>query len=388
MVEEYKVSIGTKLLYSLGTCGMFVFFLWLSTVATTKGIIPSIIFAASFFCLSILVLISIFRRKVVVSENDIKCVFIFSKRKMEFADIKGARVESKAIIIESLQEGIKPMVITNYVDLKNCDELRGWVQNNFKDLNTIDLENEHQQLLNNTRLGTTEDERLEKLKRAKTIAIVYNIGATVLGFAMIFFNSILSLYILLSLPLIGICIFYFSYGLTKFLSNLQRSIYRQIFFGISLSSFNLFLSGISFTLFELHHFWLPFLVTTFIFFLLLYTKGINLSIGVLKLQVLTMLIVSAVYGLGTVRSVNCAFDDSSEKIFDAVILEHRVSRGKSTSYFLTLSKWGPQSTVSDFEVGKKLYYNLSVGDTVAIKLRAGLLHIRWLRVTKRVISNQ
>lgn len=387
MTEEYKVSAGLKLFYGLCSWGMFVFSLWLLPGADPKGVIPLIIITVVFFCVSVLVTINIFRRKVVVSKTDMVCVFLFSTRKIEIADIKGARIERSVVIIESLKEGIKPIVISNYDDLKNSDKLRAWVQNNFKDLNDIDLQNEHQQLLNDSKLGNTEDERLKKLTRAKTIATAYNIGATVLGFAMIFFNSTFGLYVLLGLPLIVICIFHFSGGLIKFLSNSQRSIYRQIVFGISLSCFYLFLhSFLSYSLFELKNIWLPALLTMGIFFLLLYSKGINHSIGVIKQQVIAMFVVSALYGFSSVRSVNCAFDNSNKKIFEATILKHRVSKGRSTSYFLTLSAWGPQANVEEVEIGRKLYYDVSVGDTVEIQLKEGLLHIPWFKVKKRILS--
>lgn len=90
-----------------------------------------------------------------------------------------------------------------------------------------------------------------------------------------------------------------------------------------------------------------------------------------------MIIISAIYGFGSVMSVNCTFDKSAPAIYKAEVLNHRIESGKHTSYLLTLTEWGPMHEQKEEDVGRYLYNKVSIGDTVKIYFRPGLLKAPW-----------
>ncbi len=258
-----------------------------------------------------------------------------------------------------------------------------WVKNKFKDLNQIDLKNELDKALENTAFGVSENERKTTLKRAKTTASVYNIAGVVLAFSLMLFNNNFSVVLLLSYPLIGILIITTSKGLIKFLTNIKRSVYNQVIVGMSLPSFTLLVRSFKdYSLNSLHNLWAPALTAGALVFTLLYVTGINKSVGSIKFQITAMLIVALLYGFGSIRQINCAFDNSELKIYTAIILNQRRTYGRSTTFYLKLSSWGPRYEEKEVEVHRRLYENTSIGDAVKVNFKKGLLNIPWFIVTK------
>ena len=167
------------------------------------------------------------------------------------------------------------------------------------------------------------------------------------------------------------------------MSNSKRSVYGFTMLGILIPGFVLMIKSLfEFDLFRTDHLWLPFLLITVVFIVLLYTIGINKSVESVKGQTVVMLIAALIYGFGSIRQINCVFDNSYPQIYKAVILDHRVSHGKSNSYFLTLSPWGPSIDAKEVEIDGSLFRSTSIGDTVKVNFKQGLLHIPWYVVRK------
>jgi hypothetical protein len=70
-------------------------------------------------------------------------------------------------------------------------------------------------------------------------------------------------------------------------------------------------------------------------------------------------------------------------VYPAAVTGQRVSHGRSTSYYLTLSPWGPMTGAFETSVGRRLYNAVNLGDTVEVSLHSGWLHIPWYQVTPR-----
>jgi len=383
MEQEYTISTGMKIFYSLVAMAMFVFSVYLINIYN-----PSVSYAVLLLPLflaagAVLIIVNLVKRKVIIDAHSVLCISLFSRKELGFTLIKGCRIGQKIIHIEPFSTKDPTIIIRNYIDFKKSDELAGWIKNNFKDLDSIDLKEEQQKLLQNTGLGLTEAERQETLKKAKNIAIIFNIIGLVSGFVMIFFNNKLSSIILLSFPLIGDVIMIFSKGVIKFLSNYKRSVYPSVMLGMVLPSFMLLIKSLGeYTIFKSNNLWLPALIISGIMFALFYFQGINKSIGFIKGQVVCMFILSLLYGFGSTLQINCVFDNSSPEIYAATVLRHRMQHGKSNSYFLTLSPWGPMQKVQETEVHRALYSVAANGDTVKVNLKEGLLHIPWFIVTR------
>jgi hypothetical protein len=88
------------------------------------------------------------------------------------------------------------------------------------------------------------------------------------------------------------------------------------------------------------------------------------------------------YGYGAVVTLNCMYDKSEPKTFNATILDKRISSGKSTTYYLELTPWGQQKEIDEVSVSKDLYNNLNKNDKVNIYYMQGKFDIPWFEVTE------
>jgi hypothetical protein len=93
-------------------------------------------------------------------------------------------------------------------------------------------------------------------------------------------------------------------------------------------------------------------------------------------------IFSVVFGYGSVVSSNCLFDNVASDLHYARVLDHRISSGKSTSYYLTLSAWGAKPSGEEVSVASDLYYQVSKGDSVTVHIKKGTFNIPWYYITK------
>lgn len=383
MEQEYTMSSGSKIFYSVLAAGLFVFSLLLLSIYNSS-IGPFVLLISALLLIgSLLITLNIYRRKVIIYNDSIVCTRLFTTRELSITDAKGCRIGNKVIYIEPVTETDDRITISNYDDLRDSDELVKWIKNNFTDLDSIDLKNNQNQVYQNPQLGYTEADRNEKIKRIKELAWAYNIWGGVMSFIMIFFNNMFSLLVLLITPLIGIIVMATSHGLTKFVSNSKRSVYNFILIGFWLPSFMLLIKSLNeYSLLNMDNLWLPAIITSGFLFMLMFFYGINRSVASVTGQAVFMFVLCLLYGFGSILQVNGFFDSSKPQIFNAVVLDSRVSHGKSNTYLLTLNAWGPRHEIKEVEVHKSLYKITSIGDTVKVSLRPGLLHIPWFEVSK------
>lgn len=113
MEQEYKVGIFEKLFYGLLVSGLAIFFtfLMLSKPQENKAIY---LFPLFMILLCILVLINLFKSKVIITSNSITRERAFYSKTLNFEDIKGVRIESKIVFIEPLDASRPKLKISNY----------------------------------------------------------------------------------------------------------------------------------------------------------------------------------------------------------------------------------------------------------------------------------
>ena len=59
------------------------------------------------------------------------------------------------------------------------------------------------------------------------------------------------------------------------------------------------------------------------------------------------------------------------------MIDKHVSRGKTTSYNLSLGPWGPIGKPNRLRVGRATYDPIQPGDILLIDLRKGALRVNW-----------
>ena len=87
------------------------------------------------------------------------------------------------------------------------------------------------------------------------------------------------------------------------------------------------------------------------------------------------------YGLGGTAFINCLYDTSPATIYKAQVLDKRISSGKTTTYHLKLSSWGPRTEAEEVSVERDLYKYIEAGASVEVHLKPGLLEVLWYWVS-------
>ncbi len=385
MKQEYRISTWQKVFYGLIAFIILGLALFLFNLPKAKNAFLILIPLFLLF-ISTLIVINFVKRKLVISENSILCVNLFSRKELKLTAIKGYRLNGKFIKIEPISENDAIISIRSYTDLEDNIKITNWLAKNFTDLDAFDLETEHQKLLKDKSLGFSENERSEKIKNTKEICLAYNIISSFLAFIMLFIDQLFSYFILLALPLIGIVLLY-SFKLIKFISNPKRSMYGYIFIGFGVPCFFLLLKTSEFNILNLDNILLPIGITSCIMLAFLMIKGINKSVQSLVGQIIALLLFSVLYGFGSIRAINCEFDQSKLLTYNATVIDHSVSHGKKTTYYLRLNTWGPQHKEQDEDVSKNMYHKTKVGDLVAIKYKEGFLKAPWYVISSNKNEN-
>jgi hypothetical protein len=331
----------------------------------------------------ILIAISAAKRKVVITNSSIASTNVFGTREIAINDIKGCSITNKQIVIESKSANTPNVIIRNYPDFNNSYEMVSYLKSNFEDLDALNIQDETNKLLQDTSLGFTPEERERKLANANKIAIIYTVVGVMTIIAAIFFDSINTTILLMIYPLLAIVIMATSNGLIKFISNKKRSVYPFVLVGFFVPAIILLATATrNSRIYSFDNLWLPVIALGIAVFALIYRTGINSAMSNTGGQIAVMLALAMIYSFGTMMQINYAFDKSPDKIYNARVIGHHISHGKSTSYYLYLSTWGPCHEQKQVGVGRNFYNDTNIGDTVKVDLKQGFLNAPWYVVSR------
>jgi hypothetical protein len=83
------------------------------------------------------------------------------------------------------------------------------------------------------------------------------------------------------------------------------------------------------------------------------------------------------YGYGAGLAANALLDRSASTSYRVTVLLKHISHGKSTSYHLGVSAWGPHQSGDDVMVPRWRYRTTEIGDTVCILQKPGAFRVGW-----------
>jgi hypothetical protein len=89
-----------------------------------------------------------------------------------------------------------------------------------------------------------------------------------------------------------------------------------------------------------------------------------------------------VYSYGSIVLLNCMYDKSPSTHHTATIINKRISSGKTTTYYLELTVWGPQREADEVSVSKDFYNRVAKDQVVNVYLQKGKFNIPWFEVTE------
>jgi hypothetical protein len=89
----------------------------------------------------------------------------------------------------------------------------------------------------------------------------------------------------------------------------------------------------------------------------------------------------AIYSYAATYGVNCVFDNSEPKVYQAKVIDKSISHGsRHTTYYLRVEPWGHHRDAENISVAPSQYRETEIGQTISIDYKEGLLNIPWYYV--------
>jgi hypothetical protein len=322
--------------------------------------------------------------QVIIGPDFIQIKGTVINRELLFTQIKGFRVDKNYIRFFPNTIDLKRISISTYIG--HSADIHAWAQAHFPDLDLQEAAENLQAALEDNRYShLSEEERTVLLKRAVLVTRIIQGLSVVSAIAVYFFGSsamgIYALLILIAIPWIAIGAMYYYKGLIT-INAKKDSLLPSLEFAFFPAAFALFLLALtSLKVLHLEHMWMPFAAIIFLAGLLLWRVGsqgaFNPGNLAVPRTVATYLVILAVYSYGAVIMINCYFDRTPATYYEVTVINKRISKGKTTTYYLELAPWGPVTGNDEVQVSKAFYNKMPVDKSVALYLRTGLLDIPW-----------
>jgi hypothetical protein len=384
MRKEYRIAKGWEIFIWICLPLFMTLFGWLGIMPytvekfnLTLALILTPISIGLVF-LMVLGLIDTRKSKLVIEKESIIHVGVFKTKVLDFKNIKGFKVDQNYLYYFPINENDNKIKVSTYVG--KFGELRAWSEQKFENLDLEEFVNEEKEILENDEYGRTQEEREYKLTRAKNTTKILNTISWIVALSTWSYPHFYQVQILLCgiLPIIGLIIYKTSNGLIR-LDEKPNSAHPNILSTLFIPSCALMIRALmDFTIFDYSNLWKPAIVIFFVFGLIV-LKGskieYNFKKGVTYLAILGMLMFGGMYAYGLLITTNVAFDESQPTVYKAKVLDKHTSSGKSTTYYLKLSEWGPQKEIDDVSVAKDIYKSKEIGDTAVVYFNNGLYKI-------------
>lgn len=104
-----------------------------------------------------------------------------------------------------------------------------------------------------------------------------------------------------------------------------------------------------------------------------------------KTYTLAAVFVSVIFvgnSYGIVLAGNAVLDNSGHEYHETRVADKSVSRGKNTTYYLTLQPWAHQAESERESVSRQLYNAVDIDDKVGIYYHKGAFNIPWFRIER------
>lgn len=320
------------------------------------------------------------RSRLIIDGTRIEVRGVFRERVAELKDIEGFRTFSSrngSYTKLYLKDGGRAITISN--SFNTDDDYRAWFQQ-VTDLDKRDRDALLDQISHEQELGATPDERLEKLANAKTWSIFITIVSGAAAAALAFGSPILRVPAFTLLVVTPVAAYYLLQR-----SPLLYAIFKpkadprgELSFVLIVSGIGLILScsGLHFVSIEL-----LMLITVpvgLVYFFAFYLACQNQPSRQGKLM--GLLFFAGIYGFGFGMLADTIADHAPATTYSAEVIGKHISRGRSTSYYLELSPWGPKVSPDRVSVSSRIYGTFAIGDQVCLSLHPGSFHASWYQL--------
>jgi len=320
--------------------------------------------------------------KFVIDKNKIYTTGLFNNKQIYFYDIKGHRITEHFTFIESISYK-KRIKLSNYYENRN--EIQDWLIWNYKNLNELELIQEKEEILSKQDLGWTIEERESNFLKYKRLAKILNWSGSIIAIVTILLLKTSDSVILLCIlyPIFCLLAILFSKGLLT-IDERKDAVYPSVFWAFFAPTSVLFLRALMyFKIYDYQNVWLLTAVIAFSFFFILIINNRGFVFNKFE-KPFTIIIFSIFivfgYSFGTVINLNCTLDDSKPIKFKTIVLDKRITKGKSINYYLRLSPWNNQKESKEENINETDYELIKKGDTITINFYEGKLNIPWYEI--------
>ncbi|HMG88983.1 MAG TPA: hypothetical protein VK589_02950 [Chryseolinea sp.] len=303
------------------------------------------------------------------------------RRSIDFDDVRGYRIDDNYIRVEPKGRLSKEIKLSKYT--QDAGEIMEFLRTHFEALDHTDAAKEQADILSNNEYGITEESRLSRLKQAKIVARVVN--ATGIGICLwLFLKPVpydMALYSGVAFPFLVLGVLMHFRGLIK-LDEKKGSKYPSVTYGYILACCGLVIRVLDFELVDYLNLWIYSIIPA-LGMLLLFRMAVGKVVLEKFLDYVSIFSLAAIlvfYSVCGYTVLNCLPDQSKPAHFTAKVLEKTVSKGKTTTYYILLTPWGPRTESKKVSITRSEYDRAEVGEEVQIFLKSGLLNLPWFYI--------
>jgi len=342
-------------------------------------------FAASFILLFILFITYIALESciatLIVGDDSIRFVGAIKRWELKFSDIKGYRNRDKYLLIEPLSKDGKRIGLR--LSQPGTIQLIDLLKSRFDDLDLREREEEHKNILDDLRYGKTIAERAEKLEDATGASKLINaIGVMILLLSFILKIEKYTVAVAIAAPIVFIIILRIYKGLIR-IGTSKSSPYPSIPFGLAAVIICLIIKCFRYSIMDYHHVWQPALLVAMVLVVILMVANKSFSrISESRIMgIVLIMICSFLYGFCTVVCLNCVYDTSNSRYYQARVLDKWVSNGRTKAYHFKISQWREGGDTENIQVSRQMFDRINIEDPMNVYLYEGRLKIPWYVIT-------
>ncbi|SMB96159.1 hypothetical protein SAMN00120144_0551 [Hymenobacter roseosalivarius DSM 11622] len=329
-------------------------------------------------------LLETIKAKHIITTDMLIYAGIFRRKELPLANIKGYRIDQHYIRIFP-DSAVDPKIQIGYTS-EDYAGLQEWFADRYPDLDVLEQEQEAAQALEEHDLGRTPTERQETLKKARRTAKWLNIiGGIVAAWLLLRPQPYQwAIAVGLVVPLLAMAALWIHQGAIRF-DEKKNSAYPGVTTAIIGPPLLLLMRVVlDFEVLDYRPLWPQAAVVAVIGILILLGGSRDFLFrdkSRISLLIAT-LFTAAIYGFAATLSYNCTFDEGQATIYEAKVLSKRTSSGKTTTYYLHVSPWGPRTSTDDVTVSRQYYQQVKVGKEIEIHSMPGQLNVPWFTVAE------
>ncbi len=318
-------------------------------------------------------LVAVNKHRIEIDSQAIREIGVFRVHELLLDEIEGFRIVTTQyvnyLMLIPKNSHLRKMRVALIVEHR--DRLLEWAHHNLTDLDRVGYKMEMNEILSNDALGFSPEAKMMRMAQARKWCRRLNLGSLVMClWGMIWPQPYqLVMWILLFLPVTGLILLHHCEGLVK-LDGKAKSAYPNVAQVFLMPGLVLALRAmLDWHILEWHNFWNPFTVFTLGLLGLLFTMAYEMRKKIASAILFALF--CAVYGYGATIVLNGILATAQPVSYQAQVMQKRISTGKHTDYYFTLSAWGPRNKDTEVTVSKAVYGRHPEGGTVTVFVRDG-----------------